>query len=91
MNGWFQLYFLTLTLFLDNNPVQNKVISDAVQPSTASPSAKPESKQMRAKLLEEQQVQCPQFNAPNLSRYHFVSSKEVSNIIYNKPNIDKFG
>ncbi|KAH8269760.1 hypothetical protein KR018_000418, partial [Drosophila ironensis] len=23
--------------------------------------------------------QCPQFNAPNLSRYHFVSSQEVSN------------
>lgn len=27
------------------------------------------------------QIQCPQFTAPNLSQYHFVSSQEVSNKI----------
>ncbi|KAM7341443.1 SLo interacting protein 1 [Cochliomyia hominivorax] len=26
------------------------------------------------------QIQCPQFTAPNLSQYHFVSSKEVNNL-----------
>lgn len=64
-------------MFIDTT--QTKVF-DAVQPN-ASSSLKPESKQMRAKIVEEQHVQCPQFNAPNLSRYHFVSSKEVSKIL----------
>lgn len=81
------IVFNNFLLILDNTHVQNKVTCDAVQPSTASAAVKPESKQLRAKLVEEQQAQCPQFNAPNLSRYHFVSSKEVSNIICIKPNV----
>ncbi|XP_022217477.2 slo-interacting protein 1 isoform X2 [Drosophila obscura] len=36
-------------------------------------------KLMRIKPAEELQSHCPQFNAPNLSRYHFVSSQEVAN------------
>ncbi|KAH8385433.1 hypothetical protein KR009_007712, partial [Drosophila setifemur] len=36
-------------------------------------------KLMRVKQLEEPHSHCPQFNAPNLSRYHFVSSQEVAN------------
>ncbi|XP_002072619.3 slo-interacting protein 1 [Drosophila willistoni] len=35
-------------------------------------------KLMRLKQSDEAQSQCPQFNAPNLSRYHFVSSQEVA-------------
>lgn len=27
---------------------------------------------------QQDQIQCPQFTAPNLSQYHFVSSQEVS-------------
>ncbi|XP_030379388.1 slo-interacting protein 1-like isoform X3 [Scaptodrosophila lebanonensis] len=40
---------------------------------------------MRLKQTEEQPSHCPQFNAPNLSRYHFVSSQEVA--IANKSQI----
>ncbi|XP_017155711.1 slo-interacting protein 1 isoform X4 [Drosophila miranda] len=36
-------------------------------------------KLMRLRPAEEVQSHCPQFNAPNLSRYHFVSSQEVAN------------
>ncbi|XP_034139301.1 slo-interacting protein 1 isoform X3 [Drosophila guanche] len=36
-------------------------------------------KLMRLKPAEEVQSHCPQFNAPNLSRYRFVSSQEVAN------------
>ncbi|KAH8406414.1 hypothetical protein KR222_005849 [Zaprionus bogoriensis] len=40
-------------------------------------SLKLETKHTRGKPVEDQ-VPCPQFNAPNLSRYHFVSSQEVA-------------
>ncbi|BFG06727.1 slo-interacting protein 1 [Drosophila madeirensis] len=36
-------------------------------------------KLMRLKPADEVQCHCPQFNAPNLSRYRFVSSQEVAN------------
>ncbi|XP_034670440.1 slo-interacting protein 1 isoform X3 [Drosophila subobscura] len=36
-------------------------------------------KLMRLKPADEVQSHCPQFNAPNLSRYRFVSSQEVAN------------
>lgn len=53
----------------------------ALNASAAAP-AKTDSKIMRSKPnpteQQEQQGQCPQFNAPNLSRYHFVSSQEVN-------------
>ncbi|XP_060661136.1 slo-interacting protein 1 isoform X3 [Drosophila nasuta] len=60
------------------------------EPHTGPLSAKADVKVSRLQPTEEQQVQsCPQFNAPNLSRYHFVSSQEVSSKIVSgvsKPN-----
>ncbi|KAH8272481.1 hypothetical protein KR044_008940, partial [Drosophila immigrans] len=49
------------------------------EPHNGALCAKSDAKIMRLKPMEEQQGQpCPQFNAPNLSRYRFVSSQEVS-------------
>ncbi|XP_034112062.1 slo-interacting protein 1 isoform X8 [Drosophila nasuta] len=70
------------------NISQNKSHTD--EPHTGPLSAKADVKVSRLQPTEEQQVQsCPQFNAPNLSRYHFVSSQEVSSKIVSgvsKPN-----
>ncbi|KAH8384338.1 hypothetical protein KR093_007659, partial [Drosophila rubida] len=59
------------------NISQNKSLTD--EPFNGTSSTKVEAKIMRLKPTEDQHAQpCPQFNAPNLSRYHFVSSQEVS-------------
>ncbi|XP_017869317.1 PREDICTED: slo-interacting protein 1 isoform X1 [Drosophila arizonae] len=55
----------------------NKISADELHPFASI--AKIDAKTMRPKPNEEQQSPCPQFNAPNLSRYHFVSSQEVAN------------
>ncbi|TDG39260.1 hypothetical protein AWZ03_014319 [Drosophila navojoa] len=58
--------------------VLNNTSADELHPF-ASATAKMDGKTMRPKSNDEQQSPCPQFNAPNLSRYHFVSSQEVAN------------
>lgn len=66
---------------------QKGTLSEELQPFTSA-SVKAGFKLMRPKQTEEQQSHCPQFNAPNLSRYHFVSSQEVANkaVSVSKPN-----
>ncbi|KAM8702848.1 hypothetical protein ACLKA7_005185 [Drosophila subpalustris] len=67
---------------LIENTTQNSELLPFISPSAAA-AAKPDPKLLRPNLnpnpkpTEEQH--CPQFNAPNLSRYHFVSSQEVAN------------
>ncbi|XP_017853718.1 slo-interacting protein 1 isoform X2 [Drosophila busckii] len=57
---------------LNDISAHNKVIDEQNQ------FAKTDCNSIRQKSTEEPQSQCPQFNAPNLSSYHFVSSQQVA-------------
>ncbi|EDV90955.1 GH23937 [Drosophila grimshawi] len=62
-----------------NTPSDAAILSKVCGDDSLPFPLKQDSKLMRAKATDEQLAQCPQFNAPNLSRYHFVSSQEVAN------------
>jgi len=66
----------THLIYIIENTTQSKIFTDELQPLTTVASVKTDSKLTK----EQQSPQCPQFNAPNLSRYHFVSSQEVSKV-----------